>query len=223
MVGKSSVTCFDREILEKQFPRVRKRIKIVKRHIVGDVLDVGAGTGSFYEFTNPEEYNKGVITYYPIRSYLGIEPSKEAVEIARSKGINVVEGNVNDLSFLGGKKFDTVLLLEILPHLMDVGVAFEEIKKVLAPNGKIIVSVENARHYPRVLFYQDYPLDDYHYLAFTGDRLMWLFRDLGLKIEKVYFISNWDGGFFPGYVLSEVLTRINRRFCDNIVFVLSRR
>lgn len=63
-----------------------------------------------------------------------------ALASARLPSHRIVEGDVEAMPFDDGT-FGTVICTEVLEHVPDSGAALEEIRRVLAPGGRVIGSV----------------------------------------------------------------------------------
>ncbi len=90
-------------------------------------LEVGVGTGRFAQALN--------IPY-------GVEPSRAMANLARKRGIEVVEGMAENLPFEAAT-FDFVLMVTVDCFLSDIPKAFSEIYRVLKPMGAIIIGMIN--------------------------------------------------------------------------------
>lgn len=85
----------------------------------GNGIEVGVGTGRFAA---------------PLGIHSGVEPSPKMREIAKKRGINVVDGVAESLPYRNSE-FDFVLMVTTVCFLDDVDRAFKEIYRVLKPNG----------------------------------------------------------------------------------------
>lgn len=100
------------------------------------VLDVGTGTGSF-SLAFADAWGGAV-------ELTGIDLSASMAEIAARRfaraGIasTVVQGNVTKLPFAAAQ-FDVVLVAHVLEHLQDPVAALAEIKRVLVPDGWVVM------------------------------------------------------------------------------------
>ncbi|WP_232058671.1 class I SAM-dependent methyltransferase [Aquicella lusitana] len=70
----------------------------------------------------------------------GIEPSDKLGNMARSRGINVIKGVAESLPFLD-QQFDYVLFGTVMCFLEDPLPALLEAKRVLKPNGTLIIGM----------------------------------------------------------------------------------
>ena len=86
-------------------------------------IEIGIGSGRFAK---------------PLGIKLGVDPSSEMRIIARSRGIDVVNGIAESLPF-NDRQFDFVLMITTLCFLDNVNAAFKEVFRVLKRNGYFIV------------------------------------------------------------------------------------
>jgi ubiquinone/menaquinone biosynthesis C-methylase UbiE len=107
------------------------------------VLDVGCGTGRFA--TALSERAK----------VWGIDQAPQMLEVARSRGSNVrfKEASVYELPFKDGW-FDRVTMWLVL-HLLERPRAFAEIRRVLAPGGRIAVATFDPSYFG-LFWFRDY-------------------------------------------------------------------
>jgi SAM-dependent methyltransferase len=114
----------------------------------GKILNIGEGGGSYlYRLKQ-----WGWETY-------GVEPSATEARQARSLGLTVHHGTLTDARFPNAF-FDVVRLSEVLEYLPDPVTVFEEINRILKPNGLVYVAVPNTRSLAFWLFRENwYALD----------------------------------------------------------------
>lgn len=101
------------------------------------VLSVGCANG----ITETELVKKGV-------KVVGVEINPEAAEIARQRGLTVLEGDASiiDIS-TASNSYDCIIYADILEHLPDPVAVLKRHVDLLRPNGTVIISVPNFRHY----------------------------------------------------------------------------
>jgi len=87
-------------------------------------IEIGVGTGRFA---------------VPLDVKIGVEPSKNMAEIARSHGINVLNGMAENLP-LGNGEFDFALMVTAICFFDDVRKAFKEAFRILRDNGFLVVA-----------------------------------------------------------------------------------
>lgn len=108
--------------------------KISGRSLSGQsVLDAGCGWGQALLYFR----TKGAECY-------GFDPAPEAVEYARSQGLNVIQAGMQRINVFASKRFDVVTLLNVLEHLADPVTVLTEIhERVLRPGGVLVIEVPN--------------------------------------------------------------------------------
>ena len=101
------------------------------------VLDIGCGTG----WTAKELIDKKGC------EVIGVEPNELRAEVARSNGIQVHAGYLEDLRIEETDLFDVVLFGDVLEHLSNPLSILCDAKKYLRPGGCVVVSVPNVAHW----------------------------------------------------------------------------
>ncbi|WP_310555307.1 class I SAM-dependent methyltransferase [Flavobacterium sp.] len=137
----------------------------------GNLLDIGTGTGDFLALAK----NAGWKT-------TGIEPSQKARAISISKGVPFVE-NVSDIK---KTTFDVITMWHVLEHIPNLEQQISELKRILKPNGTIIIAVPNfksydAKHYGTFWAAYDVPRHLWH---FSKTAIEKLFAKQDLKLIK---------------------------------------
>jgi 2-polyprenyl-3-methyl-5-hydroxy-6-metoxy-1,4-benzoquinol methylase len=138
----------------------------------GNLLDIGAGTGDFLAVA---KQNGWKIT--------GIEPNEKAKNIAINKGISFVENS----ELLEKESFDTITMWHVLEHVPDLDFQIKELKRLLKPNGTILIAVPNfnsydAKHYGSYWAAYDVPRHLWH---FSKTAIKLLFEKQDLHLQKV--------------------------------------
>ena len=141
---------FDRNMLDKR-PLVKELVARVFAKLfpeeVGDLLDVGCGTGHYFPLLKRHARNlAGVDICAPMVA--------EAQELIREKGLadcSVAEGSALDLPF-DDNTMDVVFSWDFLHHVPDVPRAVSEIARVLRPGGRYVVLEPNLLN-PSITWY----------------------------------------------------------------------
>lgn len=104
------------------------------------VLDAGSGTG----------FGTKILAEAGARETDGFDVSLEAVEHARARAGDVAEFTVGDLKRIPfpDDQFDLVTCFEAIEHVDDPGRVLDELHRVLAPEGVLLVSTPNRGVYP---------------------------------------------------------------------------
>jgi len=101
------------------------------------VLSVGCGAGA----TEGELARSGV-------RVVGIELNSDAAATARSRGIEVIEGDaLASFPALRDRRFDCLIYADILEHLTNPVAVLQSQVELLEPGGTVIISVPNFRNY----------------------------------------------------------------------------
>lgn len=107
-----------------------------------DVLDIGCGGGqniaNFLKRTNGKVHG---IDYSPASVAKSLKKNKKAVTEKRSE---IVQANVSAIPF-ENKTFDLVTAFETIYFWENIINDFKEVKRVLKPNGKFVVSNESSK------------------------------------------------------------------------------
>ena len=138
----------------------------------GRILDIGAGTGDFLLTAQENGWQT-----------IGLEPSPRAKGIAIKKGISFVE----DTKELESHSFDTITMWHVLEHVPDLDAQIKELKRLLKPEGTLIIAVPNyksfdAKHYGAFWAAYDVPI---HFWHFSKKAIQLLFAKEGMKLQKV--------------------------------------
>ena len=138
----------------------------------GRILDIGAGTGDFLSVAK----NDGWQT-------VGVEPSTKAKAIAINKGVSFVENTIE----LENNSFDVISMWHVLEHVPNLENQIKELKRLLKPNGTLIIAVPNfksfdAKYYGKFWAAYDVPI---HFWHFSKTSIKLLFEKEAMKLEKV--------------------------------------
>lgn len=138
----------------------------------GKILDIGAGTGDFLLVAKQNGWET-----------TGIEPSEKAKQIAIQKGVSFAE-NTKDLQ---NQSFDVITMWHVLEHVPNLENQILELKRVLKPNGTLLVAVPNfksfdANYYGKHWAAYDVPI---HFWHFSKTAIKLLFEKQNMKLIKV--------------------------------------
>lgn len=147
------------------------------------VLDIGCSSGNFGAVLRQEK--KCDVT--------GIDIDKADITEAKTKlnhayVRNVERDNLDDLG-----KFDAILFVDVLEHLLDPIGALDKAKKLLKPGGRILFSIPNMAHITIRLhllrgFFEYTPiglLDRTHFHYYDEFEVQHIFNEALLHIEEV--------------------------------------
>jgi len=166
------------------------------------VLDLGSGTGGTTNYLH--KYGEVV----------GMEMNKYAVKLAKSRGINVCEGNINSFNF-PKNTFDLVTILDVLYHkdVWDEVSILKKVKSVLKDNGFLLIT-DSAFNF----------LKSYHDKATQGKRryrVRELKKMVGKSGFKVLIVSYTYFSIFPFVVIKRFISSITKGKSGSDVEVVS--
>ncbi len=138
----------------------------------GNLLDIGAGTGDFLLTAKQNG-----------RETIGVEPSEKAKGIAIGKGIKFSDSTQD----LESHSFDVITMWHVLEHVPNLEIQIKELKRLVKPNGTIIIAVPNfksydANYYGEFWAAYDVPI---HFWHFSKKAIQLLFEKENIKLEKV--------------------------------------
>lgn len=186
-------------------------------HAVGRVLNVGCGAGADHKW----------LRELGASELVGIEPVKEAAQIASQRYDTVTTGRIEEWRSGDGQSFDLILFADVLEHLIDPAQVLRRSLDWLSPAGSVLVSLPNVRHISVIapLVFQgrwDYQLDGVmdrtHLRFFTRRTARELLESSGLSVMAM-----------RRYGASRVARRVAElapplgEFIQSQVFLLARR
>jgi 2-polyprenyl-3-methyl-5-hydroxy-6-metoxy-1,4-benzoquinol methylase len=161
-----------------------------------DVLEVG-GLGDFNRYLNEDMENWRHIKIKKIaRKVIGIDIQQEFVDAAKKLGFHYSLGdieNIKTMRKLG--QFDIILFLDVIEHLNNVSFALENIKTLLVPGGKVIITTPNAFSFSNLFrIFTARELNEFpdHTCSLFPSHIQELFKRQQLIIEKLQYISFLD-------------------------------
>jgi 2-polyprenyl-3-methyl-5-hydroxy-6-metoxy-1,4-benzoquinol methylase len=137
----------------------------------GKILDIGAGVGDFLATAHQNGWGT-----------IGVEPNPKAREIAEKKGVLFVDKTENLLD----NSFDIITMWHVLEHVPDLEIQLNELKRLLKPNGHIIIAVPNfksfdAKYYKEYWAAYDVPI---HFWHFSKTAIKLIFEKKNIKFIK---------------------------------------
>lgn len=207
---------------------IKKKIDFIKTfHDRGNILDYGCGTGIFIEKAKRKGWN-----------VLGIEPNEAARSHTSQKMQPFVYSDIKDIKLK--KYFHIITLWHVLEHISDLPDTLKKLKKLLHPDGKIIIAVPNtgswdAQYYKEYWAGYDVPRHMYH---FTQSSMNNLLSQHKLKLDAyypmkldAYYVSllsekykygknNYLDAIKNGYKSNEWAKKNNNNF-SSLIFVAS--
>jgi SAM-dependent methyltransferase len=147
------------------YPRLSRRIR-------GRLLDLGCGIGDMLAFRPGS---------------VGVDVNERTVDHCRRQGLTAFRMEVDHLPF-ADRSFDTVLMDNVLEHILDPRPLLAEVRRVLLRGGRLIVGVPGRRGWDS---------DPDHKVFYDDDALRQLLEANGFACQEIFhaplFGSAWLG------------------------------
>ena len=178
-----------RNVFEKVYHLVRtvslkKKLQLINTSVSTskNLLDVGCGTGDFLQIAQQNNW-----------SVSGIEPNEPARSIANKKTNNSVF-EIEQLLKFEPNSFDVITLWHVLEHLPNLEDHIRVFKKLLKPNGTLIIAVPNyksydAKHYKQFWAAYDVPRHLWHFNQSSISKLVSKYSFQLEKAKPMWFDS----------------------------------
>jgi ubiquinone/menaquinone biosynthesis C-methylase UbiE len=178
-----------RSLFEKAYQFVKgialkKKVNLINelRPNKGILLDIGAGTGDFLAEAKRDGWQT-----------IGIEPNEKARSSAILKKVNFVDSSIE----LENNSVDIITMWHVLEHVPDIQAQIKELKRLIKPNGAIVIAVPNFNSYD-ANHYKDF------WAAYDVPRHLWHFSRQSINVlferEKLQLIKTVPMVFDAFYV-----------------------
>ena len=107
-------------------------LKFINNYLKGDILEVGAGCGSFTKNYLSKKINSITLTELDDKNILDLK-----IKFKNNNKISIIKENIANID----QKFDTIIYLHVLEHIKDDRKEIEEATKKLNKNGFLVVMV----------------------------------------------------------------------------------
>lgn len=137
-------------------------VESIQPFVPKSVLEAGCGNGAAL---------RAMQLSLPDASSVGIEPVTTAVESARAAGLNVVQAMVGEHipAEVSARKFDLIYTNHVIEHTADPSAFLAELKGMLAPEGRLVISCPDGTH-PHLEFIRadhNFSMMPYHLRVFA--------------------------------------------------------
>ena len=165
---------------------VRKDIlPVIPKHSAR-VLEIGCGQGNTLAYLKDNGYCDWAC---------GVDLFPDAIEVAKTRLDEVYQGNIEEMNLpIKVGSIDMILCLDVLEHLIDPQKAVAYLHTLLAPEGIIVASIPNVRHFSASLplllqnkweYKERGILDNTHIRFFVRDSAVALMQSSGLTLDCV--------------------------------------
>src|SRR3954471_2345067 len=159
----------------RKYTLLKKLALLSKFYKTGRILDIGCGTGEFLNTCKQAKWDT-----------VGIEPDENARKMAQNNFSLDVKAE-EELKNLQDESFDVISMWHVLEHVPDLKGRIEDLKRLLKPNGLILIAVPNCDSHDAKLYKEfwaayDVPRHLYH---FTPIDIGQLAKQYDMKVSLV--------------------------------------
>jgi SAM-dependent methyltransferase len=173
----------------------------VPSHSQPDFLDIGCGPGGLLEEARRHGWKAR-----------GLELSRWAVDKGRDKGLEIVEGTLEEARFPSAI-FDVISMFDVLEHLPRPRNTLAEVRRILRPGGVLVVETPNIEGWFSRNLYRsasDLVKPRAHICLYSPVTVSRLFRTSGFTDLRITLFP-YCRRYTPGYVKRVILSRIIRK------------
>ena len=177
---------------------MKQLINFFKDKQIHHILDIATGKGQFI---------KVLIDIFPEANFTGIDPDEESLNLAKesfqNKEVQFFQMGAEKLNF-EDNTFDLVSISNGLHHLPQLETSLSEMKRVLKPNGHLIISElvsdhlrpaqENQKFYHHLKSYTDRITGNFHHETWEKQEIIEMIQKNGIQTELVF--DYFDGKNF---------------------------
>ncbi|HEY9169160.1 MAG TPA: class I SAM-dependent methyltransferase [Lutibacter sp.] len=224
--------------VEKLYQIVKKyaltnKLKLINSFKTTDknLLDIGCGTGDFLLICKNDGWK---IT--------GVEPNAKAKITAekklRNEEASEIYAEINQLKI--DSQFDVITLWHVLEHVPNLEIYILALKKLLKPNGILIVAVPNFKSYDANYYKQFWAAFDVprHLWHFSKKSIQLLFAKQEMKVVKIlpmwfdsFYVSllsekykNGKGNFFKAFYIGLIsnIKAMSSKEHSSLIYILKK-
>ncbi|MFH1391980.1 MAG: class I SAM-dependent methyltransferase [Candidatus Diapherotrites archaeon] len=148
------------------------------------IFEIGAGTGNTLEAFMLKGY-----------SVEGLDINKIAVNESKKKNVLVYLSSLEN--FKPQKKYDFIVMSEILEHIKDDAGAIKKAKKIMKKNSRLLLTIPAFK-----ILFSAHDRIGHHYRRYEKKEILKLLKKEGFEIE---LISYWNFFLFPIIALIKIL------------------
>lgn len=162
--------------------RFKDYVRLIGRH--GAILDVGCADAPYFDLLRKK---------YPDMDLMGLEFKDEIAQKGRLRGNNIITGTIDDI-LNKGKKFDLIIMNNLIEHVIDPIEELNKAKQLLKPDAYIILETPNTDSW-------DFMLAKKYWGGLHAPRHIFLVSDhniikmaqiVGLEVQRINYLLNTD-------------------------------
>lgn len=192
-------------------PRVNRVIEFCEKYGSGThtIVEVGAGFGTFCEEMLSRKHFDRII---------GIEPTPALAETCRSKGFEVIEEAIENISFEEDQKVDVVVNFEVIEHLFSPKRFIEKCSDLLKKDGLFVVTCPNGEGFDiKTLGTVSKTVDHEHVNYFNPYSLRLLLEQSGFEVLESLTPGVLDAELVRNAVLEGNFSLADQPFLEQIL------
>ncbi len=158
----------------RKYTLLKKLQLICRFYKIGKILDIGCGTGEFLKTFKDAKWET-----------LGIEPSSSVRKVAiENYALDVREES--EIKNLETACFDVITMWHVLEHVPRLNERIEDLKRLIKPNGIIIIAVPNCTSMDAKIYIENWAAYDVprHLYHFSPADIEAIFKNHGLIVFK---------------------------------------
>ncbi|MCB0422837.1 MAG: class I SAM-dependent methyltransferase, partial [Bdellovibrionales bacterium] len=139
------------------------------------ILDIGCSTGQLLNQLKKRGFS----------NLHGVDPSPNCAKFAQENfGLNVNQGSFASLSRVNDQKYDLLILMGVIEHIVDFSEVFSVFQNLLLNGGKVLVGAPNAGQFQQFMNapFQQFSVE--HINFFTDESLQNLMNHNGFESQK---------------------------------------
>lgn len=201
---KNSYENYYREIEERHpwfVARSNLFLSLMPSNKKSSILDFGCGAGIFLK----KLYNSGY------KDLSGVEVSETKTN--STNDCFVITKNIQK------RKYDVILMMDVLEHIEDDSVILKKIKSHLKPDGILLLSVPAYQ-----FLWSDHDILNMHHRRYNRNSLEKVIKEAKFKTQ---FMTNWNSTLFPIIAASRLIFRrankelsLNNNFVSKIIYII---
>lgn len=156
---------------------IAQKLSLINKHVSrGTILDIGCGTGEFLNYCKQKNWET-----------FGIEPGLEARNFAE-KNYKLTVGTEEQIKEIADNSKDVITMWHVLEHVHQLNDRVMELKRIIKPNGVVIIAVPNCSSYDAIYYKEHWAAYDLprHLYHFTPKNIIELFQKHGFKNIEIH-------------------------------------
>jgi 2-polyprenyl-3-methyl-5-hydroxy-6-metoxy-1,4-benzoquinol methylase len=134
---------------------------------------------------------------------IGIDIDQESIAYAAEHGVHVLHADCESMQL--EKRFDLIIMSDVIEHLNAPGRALKTLIEHLNPGGKLFITTPNPTHYGligRALLGGKLNIYYDHVMLFMPEHIQALCNRFGYHLSEVYFFGHVDQRSMSSYLKS---------------------